>query len=122
MTTDKDQFKTYVTADTHEQRMEQIRLSEEHKTKRAKYALREQRQKTYIFIAGCFFAALAFLGVVAAIYFGATGGPDGVDKNIVERDREKECLSNGGGWVPKDLLAAESDDAGLCVYPGKQAS
>lgn len=122
MTTDKNPFETYVAPETHEQKMERLRLAEEHQTKRAKYSLREERQKTYVFVAGCFFAALAFLGVVAAIYFGTTGGPDGVDKNIIERDREKECLANGGGWVPRDMLATEADHEGLCVYPGKRVS
>lgn len=36
-----------------------------------------------------------------------------------EMEREEKCISDGGGWVPKDMLETSIDDHGICVFPGK---
>lgn len=104
----------------HEQKLERERLIESGNTERARIKLRERRQETYQNVGIAFVVGLVILGIVAAIYFGSTGGTGEASKAQIEQQRESRCLDSGGGWVPDDLIVA--GDSGICVFPGKVAS
>lgn len=99
----------------HRHELERLREQEAEQTKRAKYKLREARQETYqIFVIG-FFIVVVLLAVIAWIYFSTAGNPHKSPDSEVQR--EQNCIADGGGFVPKDLLA--SSNHGMCVFPGR---
>lgn len=119
MADDKDKiFETWVAPETHEQKMERLRLAEEEQTKRAKYKLREERQETWQIAWVGFFIAVVVIAIIAAFYFGTTGPDSAPSHDEIEHERELACIDDHGAWVPDDLIV--SGDNGLCVYPGKE--
>jgi hypothetical protein len=98
----------------HKHELEKLQVAEAESTKRARINRSENRMLGIIWV-------VAILAVTAIIFgigwwiWSETSGPESNGPTGEER-REIACVENGGGWVPKDLLAA---GAGLCVYPGK---
>lgn len=63
--------------------------------------------------------AFAVVGVVFTISYFIYHGTRPSPYTDEETKREQACVSNGGGFVPKDLLK-DGTNHGLCVFPGRQ--
>lgn len=94
-----------------------VRGVEVEATQKRKSEVSVQRWVTLGFVLCGLLLVTLILGICAWIYF-STGRDSGKDPDI---QREKDCLVNGGGFVPRDMLDGSADDRGLCVYPGKRA-
>jgi hypothetical protein len=86
----------------------------------AKMKMKESRVELYQVIGGGFLFVSLILGIITIVVF----HPKGPVRPDDEFNRETACYSNGGGWVPKDLLMSgnSTSDHGLCVFPGKKVS
>ncbi len=99
----------------HRQALEAQQIKEDGETKRAKYRLREARQETYQWIGIGFLIAAVLITIILA-FWNPWAPPEPPEKDT-EYLRETTCVTNGGGWVPAEVLY--NQEKGMCVYPGK---
>ena len=100
----------------HQQKMEREREANATKIALSEKERRTERVKAVAWtITGIFFFALA--AWISLLIFRTVNGTD--QDAVVQQERETACIERGGGWVPKEMLVA---DSGLCVFPGKTAS
>lgn len=100
----------------HRHKMESEKAYATSQVERAKYEHKTARQNTIKVVGVAAVAASLIFGVVFLIWKAESGPDEGAAR---EQQREEACVTNGGGWVPEDLLATASH--GLCVYPGERA-
>lgn len=85
----------------------------------AKVNRSRDRQGTYVW-----WAVIAGVVLLVGIVFGFFAYRSSLPAKPVAPDnegaRESQCIENGGGWVPADVL--DMSDKGMCVFPGKIAS
>jgi hypothetical protein len=100
----------------HRHEAELRRLETEKAIARAREERRKSRNEAVAIVVGVatFFTLIFGIGLLIYRY---NTRPD-TGRVDVEQRREQQCITNGGGWVPRKPLANTA--TGLCVFPSKR--
>lgn len=99
-------------------RQAELKIEADAKIRKAREETKQSRHEMWVWCVGIFAVLAVMLALITWGYLSHANGPNGPSDNQIEQERETQCIGDGGGWVPKDLLISGSSH-GLCVFPGK---